>query len=74
MFNKQYNYNDNKYYGGGMSFCTALTILFIALKLLGKITWSWLWVLSPLWIPIALVILVCAILLIAAFVIDKTNK
>ena len=30
-----------------------LAIVFIVLKLLGKITWSWWWVLSPLWIPIA---------------------
>jgi len=31
-----------------MNFLTLLTILFIALKLLGYISWSWLWVLSPL--------------------------
>ena len=29
---------------------TLLTI-FITLKLLNIITWSWLWVLSPLWLP-----------------------
>jgi len=34
----------------GIGFTSALTILFIALKLLGKISWSWIWVLSPLWI------------------------
>jgi len=28
----------------------ALTILFIILKLFGAITWSWLWVLCPIWI------------------------
>lgn len=28
----------------------ALTVLFIALKLCGVITWSWIWVLAPLWI------------------------
>jgi len=33
-----------------ISFGSILTILFIALKLTGHITWSWLWVLSPLWI------------------------
>ena len=27
-----------------------LTIVFIALKLFHVITWSWIWVLSPLWI------------------------
>lgn len=37
-----------------ISFCGLLTILFIALKLTNYITWSWLWVLSPLWIPFAI--------------------
>jgi hypothetical protein len=36
---------------GGLSFLGALTILFIALKLLNVITWSWLWVLAPVWLP-----------------------
>lgn len=34
----------------GIGFCGLLTILFIGLKLTGHITWSWIWVLSPLWI------------------------
>jgi hypothetical protein len=29
---------------------TLLLVLFISLKLTGYITWSWVWVLSPLWI------------------------
>lgn len=43
---------------GGIGFFGALTILFIGLKLTGFIEWSWWWVLSPIWIPIAIVILV----------------
>lgn len=39
---------------GGIGFCGALAILFIALKLLGYIDWSWWWVLSPLWIGFAI--------------------
>jgi len=31
-------------------FTGLLTILFVVLKLTGFINWSWLWVLSPLWI------------------------
>lgn len=31
-----------------------LTLIFIVLKLTGYITWSWLWVLSPLWIFLVL--------------------
>lgn len=47
----------------GIGFTGALAILFIALKLMGHIAWSWLWVLSPLWIPwgIALVIVLAII-------------
>jgi hypothetical protein len=35
---------------GGIGFIGLLTVLFIGLKLTGHITWSWIWVLSPLWI------------------------
>lgn len=41
------------------SFLGYLTLLFIALKLaeIGAVaTWSWLWVLSPLWLPIGLIL------------------
>lgn len=40
--------------GGGIGFCGALALLFIGLKLGGVISWSWLWVLSPLWLPIVI--------------------
>jgi hypothetical protein len=33
-----------------MGFAEVLTIVFIILKLNHAIAWSWLWVLSPLWI------------------------
>lgn len=42
---------------GGLGFTGALTIAFIVLKLTHLIEWSWLWVLSPIWIPIALSLL-----------------
>ncbi|AMQ66101.1 hypothetical protein AAY80_118 [Stenotrophomonas phage vB_SmaS-DLP_6] len=44
---------------GGIGFCGLLAIVFITLKLVGVApvaTWSWLWVLSPLWIPIAILL------------------
>ena len=41
----------------GITFTGLLTILFVALKLLGVISWSWIWVLSPLWIGFALVLI-----------------
>lgn len=39
---------------GGLSFLSALQIAFIVLKLTGFIEWSWLWVLSPMWLPVML--------------------
>lgn len=42
--------------GGGIGFAGVLTILFIGLKLTGYITWSWWWVLSPIWITILIVL------------------
>lgn len=45
---------------GGIGFCGLLTVLFIALKLTGYISWSWWWVLSPLWIGFALILAVVA--------------
>lgn len=35
-------------------FVEGLALLFIGLKLLGKIDWSWWWVLSPIWGALAL--------------------
>lgn len=49
---------------GGIGFTGLLTIVFIVLKLLGIITWSWVWVLSPIWIDAALVILLVVVLII----------
>lgn len=42
--------------GGGIGFCGLLTVLFIGLKLAGFISWSWWWVLGPLWIPLAVIL------------------
>lgn len=53
---------------GGIGFAGLLAIVFIVLKLCGVISWSWLWVLSPIWISwilffIAMVIMVIAMLI-----------
>lgn len=40
--------------------CDLLAVAFIVLKLTGVIRWSWLWVLSPIWIPCVLAILLWA--------------
>jgi hypothetical protein len=40
----------------GIGFGGLLAVLFIGLKLTGVIAWSWWWVLSPLWLPLALML------------------
>lgn len=44
---------------GGIGFAGLLTIVFIVLKLTKVIAWSWWWVLSPIWISLALFIVAC---------------
>lgn len=52
----------------GIGFGGLLTLLFIGLKLGHVITWSWWWVLSPLWIGLVVLIVffVIGILAVAA--------
>ncbi len=38
-----------------------LQIVFIGLKLTGHLDWSWWWVMSPTWIPLAIFALMFAI-------------
>lgn len=54
----------------GIGFCGLLTIAFIVLKLIDKLTWSWLWVLAPLWIPTAFWLLAIIIAFVVAFIIN----
>lgn len=56
------NNNRNSSASGGIGFCGLLAIAFIVLKLMGVIKWSWLWVLSPLWLPTAIVIIIAIII------------
>lgn len=41
---------------GGIGFTGLLAVAFIVLKLTGAISWSWWWVLAPLWLPVALLL------------------
>lgn len=55
----------------GIGICGVLTIVFVVLKLVGVINWSWLWVLCPLWIDILLTVIV---LIIIAIIDNNTRK
>jgi hypothetical protein len=40
----------------GLSLTGTLFVVFLVLKLVGVIDWSWWWVTSPLWIPIVIIL------------------
>lgn len=63
--------SDTSSSSGGVGFAGLLTILFIGLKLGGVITWSWWWVLSPLWISAGLAVAIIAAVLLWVAVFER---
>lgn len=53
--------NNSSSSSSGVGFVGLLTVAFVVLKLVGVIDWSWLWVLSPIWITAAIVVVVLII-------------
>lgn len=51
----------------GVGFCEALFFIFLTLKLTNYIDWSWVWILSPLWIKLVVVMILEAIKTIRIF-------
>lgn len=59
--------NENKTtVNGGVGATGLLQVALIVLKLLNKIEWSWVWVLSPTWISIVIVLIVIVIIVLMA--------
>jgi len=56
---------------GGIGVVGLLGVVFVTLKLLGVINWSWWWVTLPFWGGLALVVVIFAI---AGFIIALTHK
>ena len=50
------------------------TVLFLTLKLLGKIDWSWWWVLSPIWISFLVLLVIILTVIVIAWLMDKNFK
>lgn len=46
--------SSNSSSSGGIGLAGVLGVVFIVLKLVGIIDWSWWWVLSPFWIALAI--------------------
>lgn len=53
----------------GMELGVVLFLIFMILKLTNTIDWSWWWVTSPLWIPLALAAAILGIVGLIAFII-----
>jgi hypothetical protein len=71
MMTKQYV---NSSSSSGVGFTGLLTIAFIVLKLCHVIDWSWVWVLSPIWISFLLVIALLVVVGIGFLVVWLINK
>ena len=52
----KYKYSENS------GFLGLLTIAFIVLKLCNVIEWSWIWVLSPIWITFVILIIILLVI------------
>lgn len=50
----------------GIGFCGLLTIAFVVLRFCHIIEWSWVWILSPLWIGFIVSIIIVAIMIFIA--------
>jgi hypothetical protein len=64
----------SSYKSSGVGFCSLLALLFIYFKLTGNTviaTWSWWWVLSPLWLPITIVLVIIALVLLVMALLGK---
>lgn len=58
---------------GGIGLLGVLFIVFLVLKLVGVITWSWWWVTTPIWGPIALGLVIMGFFLLIGGVIHALS-
>ena len=55
----------------GTTHLTTLLMIFVVLKLTNNIGWSWLWVLSPIWLPVSLVVVIASLVGVVLAVLGK---
>jgi uncharacterized protein (DUF983 family) len=58
----------------GSNLTGVLLILFIVLKLTHNIDWSWWWVLSPLWIPVAIVMALMVLTALIVMIVEAFKR
>ena len=56
--------NSSSSSNAGITFSGLLTVAFIVLKLCHVIDWPWVWVLSPVWISCAMVLVILIVIFI----------
>ena len=60
--------------GNGIGLAGILTIIFVIMKCLGHLSWSWLWVFAPLWISAGIGVLILIVALIAILIVALASK
>ena len=66
--------SNNNALGGGIGIGMILFLIFMVLKLCNVITWSWLWVTAPLWIPLGIVVEIMLVVGIIGFVLHMIDR
>lgn len=69
--------SSDKKQSSGMGLSVTVFLIFLILKLAGigdVADWSWWWITSPLWIPIALILCLSIITVIIKVIISNVNK
>lgn len=57
----------------GLGFGSILFFIFLILKLVGVISWSWLWVTAPLWFPPFIFVSIVCLVILALLIIGWLN-
>jgi hypothetical protein len=58
----------------GVGFLGLMFLIFMTLKIMGYITWSWWWVSAPLWVPFIIVLMIILIFLLTETLIEFLKK
>lgn len=58
----------------GVPLGSILVIIFVLFKLTGNLDWSWWWVFSPIWLPLALFLFIVLIIFIIGIIVAIINK
>lgn len=62
---------NNSSSSGRIGVCGLMGVMFIGLRIAGVISWPWVWVLAPFWIPLALGVTFLLILFVIAAIAEK---